>query len=88
MESLLIVGGDFNNADLVINAMSKKMEALELLNVTSPPDTATPDTYKQGKLTINPPGLSPLVTGFGYLPYDLGFTSDHREIFVDIMRGK
>ena len=87
-----VVGGDFNDTHSLRSTMTTKMEAMGLLNATSPPDMETPTTYKRGKRTIDHiwivPELSPLVTGFGYLPYDLGFTSDHRGVFIDILREK
>ena len=45
-------------------------------------------TYKHGQRMIDPIWISsevpPLVTDFGYLPYDLSFDADHLRMFVDI----
>ena len=61
------------------------------VNITSPPGANTPATFKHGKRTLDhiwvSSALAPLITRYGYLPFDFGFTSDHRGMFVDIQRG-
>ena len=83
-----IVGGDFNDTQSEKSNMTTNMTAMGMINVTSPPDTCTPATYKRGKRTLDhiwiAPGLVPLTAGYGYIPYDYGFTADHRGMFVDI----
>ena len=68
--------------------MTTNMAAMGMINVTSPPDMCTPATYKRGKRTLGhiwiAPDLVPLTAGYGYIPYDYGFTADHRGMFVDI----
>ena len=84
----IVIGGDFNCDNSGGGDMSKKFLMLNLVNITSPPGTTSPATYKRGKKTLDHIWVSPDLTGhvtkFGYLPYDLGFDSDHRGVFVDI----
>ena len=84
----VIVGGDFNDEHKTESAMTKNMEGLGLINITSPPNEKTPPTFKHGKRTIDhiwiAQEVSPVITGYGYLAFDYGFTADHRGMFIDI----
>ena len=84
----VVLGGDFNCDNSEDGEMTKRLRAQNLINITSPPGTTTPTTYKRGRKTLDhiwiTPDLSAHVTKFGYLPYDLGFDSDHRGMFVDL----
>ena len=84
----IVIGGDFNCDNSADGEMAKHFLPLSLINITSPPGTTSPATYKRGRKTLDhiwiTPNLSGHVTKFGYLPYDLGFDSDHRGTFVDL----
>ena len=83
-----IIGGDFNDDHKKGSRMTTTLEGLSMLNITSPPGEKTPATYNRGRRTLDhiwiSSSLAPLITGYGYLPYDLGFDSDHRGMYVDI----
>lgn len=85
----IIIYGDFNNDHAPSSRMTSMLEAMHMVNITSPPGgLRTPPTYKRGKWAIDhiwvSGKLSTLTTGFGYLPFGLGFLSDHRGSFVDL----
>ena len=84
----MIIGGDFNDEHAEGTKMTAAMEKLGMVNITSPPRETTPPTYSRGKRTLDhiwvTGGLVSSVVGYGYLPFELGFDSDHRGAFVDI----
>ena len=88
MKMEVIIGGDFNEEQSQKSRMSRELEGFGLINITSPPTGPTPPTFKGGKKTLDhiwvSGRLSSLTTGYGYLPYGLGFSSDHRGCFVDL----
>ena len=78
----IIVGGNFNDDHREGSRMTKWMIIMFILNITSPPDEENPATFRGGKRTIYhilvTEGLLETVILFRYLPYNLGFDSDHR----------
>ena len=68
--------------------MTERLKKLQLANVIVGRHRDTPETHKQGSKTIDHVWVSPclqdLITGYGYLPYDLGLISDHRGMFVNL----
>ena len=85
---LIIIGGDFNEAfrpahlypSTTVN-MSTTMTKLNLVLATNPDGEHTPPTHSKGKKTLDHIWMSsdllPLLTGYGYLPFNTGFMSDH-----------
>ena len=49
----IIVGGNFNHEYKGQSIMRKEMEGIGLINITSPPNEATPPTFKKGRRTID-----------------------------------
>ena len=84
----VVIGGDFNCEHREGSTMTERMRRLQLANVIADRHRNTPETHKQGCKTIDHVWVSPclqdLITGYGYLPYDLGMSSDHRGLFVDL----
>ena len=92
---LIIVGGDFNE-EYICNpiqqtgkvTMTTAMLKLGLVIVTSSPGDVTPPTYSRGKKTLDhiwvSSSLRPLLSGYGYLPFNEGFISDHRGAFIHL----
>ena len=92
---LIIIGGDFNEPFCPENQypatavnMNTIMAKLDLVLATNPNGDLTPPTHSSGNKTLDhiwiSSSLLPLLTGYGYLPFNAGFMSDHRGAFIHL----
>ena len=91
----IVLAGDFNEDDRSQNSVPYKlMTACKLSDAwrSRHPHIQEPITYNRGRKRLDfiftSPTLIDSIEKIGYLPFEAGFTTDHRSIFVDFKTTK